>query len=184
MRRINPNVVTSLRLFIFAPLACFFLTHNYLALALTAMALGELTDFFDGLIARKTGQISNFGKIFDPMCDSVFHMIVWMSFQSVGWVSVYFVILFFVRDSTVSTIRIYLASHNIVLAARISGKVKAVAQASAQIVLVLLHLFSAEKTISVQLLIVSLAALVTAYSLCDYSWAFYQLVKERRVELK
>ena len=185
MNRINPNYVTSLRLFIFAPLACFFLMYGYLWLALASMGLAEFTDFFDGFVARRTNQVSSFGKIYDPMCDSISHMIVWISLLAVGWVPAFFVILFFVRDVIVSNIRTCLASHNIVLAARNSGKIKAVAQATAQIVLVGLHLFFFGDTLeTLQLLTVRLAAFFTVLSLFDYSWGFYQLVKGKQMVFK
>ena len=107
-------------------------------------------------------------------------MIIWMSFLAVGWVPVYFVMLFFIRDVVVSNIRICLAKHNIVLAARFSGKIKAIAQAGAQLVLVVFHLSLTNDIIAtVQLPTVLLAALVTVYSLFDYGWGFYQLVKEK-----
>lgn len=185
MRRINPNMITSLRLVIFGPLACFFLMQNYLALALISMVLGELTDLFDGMIARRTNQISELGKIYDPMCDSVFHIIIWISFLAIGWVQVYFVILFFARDLVVSNIRTCLANYKIVLAARTSGKIKAWSQALAQLSLITLHLFYNESLPEyVQLAIVSVAAIVTAYSFVDYVFAFYKVEKTRKVFIK
>ena len=182
MRRINPNDITSLRLFIFTPLACFFLMQGYLSIVLVAIVLGELSDFFDGQIARRTGQISDFGKLYDPMCDSIFHTVVWMSFQAVGWVSVYFVILFFVRDIVVNYIRIYFATQKIVLAARMTGKIKAAMQGVAQISIVALHLFCVGSMLeNAQLLIVLLAAFATIFSLGDYSMNFYRQVKKDRL---
>ena len=180
MKKINPNVITSVRFFICAPLACFFLIYGCLALALAIMILGEITDALDGYVARKTGQISNLGKIYDPMCDSIFHMVIWISFLAIGWVPIYLVLVFFVRDCVVSNIRICLASHRIVLSARTSGKIKAIAQATAQISLVVLHIFISGSALKeFQLLIVWSAAIVTVYSLFDYSRRFWQVVKEK-----
>jgi CDP-diacylglycerol--glycerol-3-phosphate 3-phosphatidyltransferase len=144
------------------------------------MILGESTDFFDGFIARKTGQISNTGKIYDPMADSIFHIMIWMSFLSVGWISVWLVILFFVRDSVVSNIRICLASHRVVLAARCSGKIKAAIQAVAQLSLVVLHIFLKGNYLEcLQFSVVMIAAGITVYSLGDYIWAFNEVVKRK-----
>jgi len=160
--------------------------YGFLGWTLTAMALGELTDFLDGRHARRTNQVSNLGKIFDPMCDSIFHMTIWIGFLAVGWISahyVYFVVLFSARDSIVSTIRTYMANHGIVLAARWSGKIKMCTQSAAQIILVILHLVPAFKNVlsCTGLIVVSIAALVTLISLCDYVFHFYQAVKEKRV---
>ena len=183
MKRINPNLVTISRVLVFLPVACFLLAYGFLPLALVAMIFGELTDAFDGPLARKTNQISKLGKILDPLCDSIFHVTIWMMFQSLNWVPVYFVIVFFLRDIVVAYIRICFASHNTILAARKSGKIKAIAQ-SFQIVIVLRLLFAVKvleysQLEYIQLAIVSLAAIVTLYSLWDYSKSFYQLVKEK-----
>jgi len=185
MKRINPNIITGLRLFVFAPLVCFFLMHGYLVLALLSMILGEITDGLDGFFARRYGRVSDFGKLFDPMCDSFFHIIIWLSFLKLGWVPIYFVILFFGRDLVVSYIRIWLASQKekIILAARISGKIKAVAQATAQISIVFSHLFLSRNILeNIQRWLVLLAAGVTIYSLLDYgisSCVRIRQIKER-----
>lgn len=181
MKRITPNQVTSLRLFLLGPLACFFLMHSYLTPALVVMILGEFTDWLDGQMARRNGQISSLGKIYDPMCDSIFHMIIWMSFLAIGWVCVYLVIMFFVRDTVVAYIRICLAASGATnkLAARLSGKIKAVSQGIAQELLVILHMFFSGNTLAdVQLTIVGLAGIITLYSLCDYSLGFWRVVRE------
>lgn len=185
MNRVNPNYITSLRLFIFAPLACFFLMQGYLILALVSMIIGELTDFFDGFVARKTNQISNFGKIYDPMCDSISHMMIWISFLAIGWIPVYFVILFLIRDIIVSHIRIFLATHNVVLAARNSGKIKAITQALVQLIIVVFYIFLPSDVLKTALMpTVTLAAVITVYSLFDYSWGFCQLVREKQMTFK
>jgi len=183
MKRIHPNYITSLRAFLFGPLALICLMQGSLKLALVFMILGELTDFFDGMHARRTNQISNLGKVFDPMCDSIFHMTIWIGFLAIGWISVFFVVLFFARDSVVSTIRTYMASHNIVLAARWSGKIKMATQSLVQTVLVVLHLISISENAlyCTQLIMVSLAATVTVISLCDYCLHFFYAVKEKRI---
>jgi len=183
MKRINPNYITSLRLFVFAPLVCFFLMHGCLVLALASMILGEITDGLDGKVARMNGRVSDFGKIYDPMCDSIFHMTIWMSFLALGWVSVYFVIFFFARDIMVSYIRIWLASQRekIILAARMSGKIKAVAQATTQISIIVFHLFLSGNILEyIQPALVWLAAIVTLYSLLDYGISSYLRVFRAR----
>lgn len=180
MKRINPNFVTSLRISIFAPLACVFLMHDCLPLALVSMLLGEFTDFLDGFVARRTNQVTDIGKIFDPMCDSLFHMTIWITFLAKGWVPIYLVLLFLFRDSVVSTMRIHLAKSangkNVDLGARKSGKVKAVFQASAQIVLVVFGFFLAGRSLANARLIAALvAAAVTTFSFYDYSKNFYRI---------
>jgi len=44
---------------------------NYPAVFFVGLVAG-ITDFFDGWLARKMGQITNFGKAFDPLADKIF----------------------------------------------------------------------------------------------------------------
>lgn len=64
-----PNLVTLLRL-LCLPLFLWLLfgPENYLAAAALLAALGA-TDWVDGYVARHFGQVSNFGKMFDPTVD-------------------------------------------------------------------------------------------------------------------
>jgi CDP-diacylglycerol--glycerol-3-phosphate 3-phosphatidyltransferase len=92
--------------------------------------LSEVSDLLDGLIARKKNQVTNLGKVLDPMADSIFRLSVFFSFtQGVIQLPLVLVLLFFYRDSVISTLRILCALKGVALAARMSGKIKAVIQA-------------------------------------------------------
>lgn len=64
-----PNLITLLRL-LCIPLFLWLLfgMENYLAAAGLLLLLGG-TDWIDGYVARRFGQVSNFGKMFDPTVD-------------------------------------------------------------------------------------------------------------------
>lgn len=68
------NVTTISRLFLI-PILIFFIfspipKHNMYALGIFVLA--ALTDWLDGYIARTTDQITDFGKIADPLVDRIF----------------------------------------------------------------------------------------------------------------
>ncbi len=42
--------------------------------------ISEFTDFIDGYLARKHLQVTDFGKIVDPMADSIFRLSVFLTF--------------------------------------------------------------------------------------------------------
>ena len=64
-----PNLITLVRL-LCIPLFVWLLfgTENYVAAAILLAALGA-TDWVDGYVARRFGQVSDFGKMFDPTVD-------------------------------------------------------------------------------------------------------------------
>ena len=66
--KVLPNLLTIFRFFLVYPIVLFILDNNFLW-AILLYILAAITDFFDGLIARKYGLISEFGKIADPISD-------------------------------------------------------------------------------------------------------------------
>lgn len=90
----------------------------------------EATDALDGYVARKLGQVTDLGKILDPMADGVARTTVLLAF-TLPPVSLpcWLVLPFLYRDALTATLRIVCAWRGIVLAARASGKIKAVVQA-------------------------------------------------------
>ena len=98
--------------------------------AALAFALAILTDRYDGLIARRTGQVTEFGKLADPIADkaltgtaliglSVLELLPW-------WVTV--VIL--VREVGITLLRFWVIRHGVIAASH-GGKAKTVAQSLA-----------------------------------------------------
>ena len=67
MFRIASVVVVYLSFYVAAPLGHW--------LAVVVFALGAITDFFDGYLARKFDAMSDFGRMFDPIADKLMVLI-------------------------------------------------------------------------------------------------------------
>lgn len=67
-------------------------------LAALVIAAAVSTDFFDGLIARKMGQVSDLGKIIDPVADKIGIGAVAAVLALEGSVPVWFLSIVLVRD--------------------------------------------------------------------------------------
>jgi CDP-diacylglycerol---glycerol-3-phosphate 3-phosphatidyltransferase len=108
------------------------ITLNYLPYILIGLAgISELSDVFDGAIARKMNKVTDLGKLLDPMADSIFRLSVLLAFtQGVVHLPILLVSVFFYRDTIISTLRTLCALRGFALAARFSGKIKAVIQAA------------------------------------------------------
>lgn len=113
-----------------------------LYLLFAVLALSEFTDLIDGILARRFEQVTDLGKILDPMADSIFRLSVFMTFtlppvQLPLWV----IFIIFYRESIVSTLRTLCAMRGYALAARSSGKIKAILLGLASLaILVFLYL--------------------------------------------
>lgn len=129
------NLLTISRLFLAPVFIGFFVTEQKWA-AITALAVAisfEVTDLLDGYVARRWGKVSSVGKLIDPLADSVSRFSVFLAFTTESTVRgqpwpVLLVALVFYRDAIVAYTRTFAASTGVVLAARFSGKVKAVVQ--------------------------------------------------------
>ncbi|MBS0620103.1 MAG: CDP-alcohol phosphatidyltransferase family protein [Verrucomicrobia bacterium] len=107
------------------------ITLLYLPYALLFLAgLSELSDLFDGFLARRHNKVTELGKLLDPMADSIFRLTVLLAFtQGLIQIPLILVCIFFYRDTIISTLRTVCALRGVALAARTSGKIKAVIQA-------------------------------------------------------
>ena len=65
-----PNALTVARLPL-TVLLCVFIEYRVWPAALVTFALASTTDWIDGWWARKFGQLSSFGRVFDPLTDKI-----------------------------------------------------------------------------------------------------------------
>lgn len=130
----TPNKLTVLRM-ILVPFFLVAMTvafpHNYLV-ALIIFAAASITDYFDGMLARKHNLVTNFGKFLDPLADKMLTTSALLGFIALGnrvpgamWVA--FITL--LREFLVSGIRLAAVSDGgKVVAANMWGKAKTVSQ--------------------------------------------------------
>ena len=65
-----PNVLTMIRLLLVPVFVVLFLKGHKMA-SLGVFIAASLTDMLDGYLARKLNQITDFGKLFDPLADKL-----------------------------------------------------------------------------------------------------------------
>lgn len=143
------NYFTLIRLFIgpiflmlYTMPETFNLTPTTLPLALIALVvIAECSDAIDGFIARRFNEVTDLGKLLDPMADSIYRLSLFLTFTlpPVG-IPLGLVFIFLYRDTIISTLRTICALKGFTLAARTSGKVKAVLQGLSALTILLLML--------------------------------------------
>lgn len=154
-------------------------------LLLGIVALCELTDIFDGFLARRRNQVTNLGKVLDPMADSFFRLSVFFAFtQGDLQLPLMIVLVFFWRDALVNTLRSLCALQGIPLEARTSGKIKAIVQAMATIFILILMIpyssgcLSLESFQKMSWMAAGLAAAYTLFSGCEYLFVHRHMIKK------
>ena len=138
--------------------------------ALAVMVCAELSDMVDGMVARALGQVSDIGKLLDPMADSIYRVAVFLGFVALGWMPAWMMIVILVRDLVVANVRVVVSVRGEIMAARTSGKIKAIVQAAAQIgvVFAVAAFPGAGWAPDAVFAVLLVATLVTGWSMVDY----------------
>ena len=180
------NYITFIRIFISPIFLLVYLEHDLLGISskvlpyilLFLLAVSELSDAFDGYFARKYNEVTDLGKILDPMADSIARISVFLTFTlDPVRLPMLLIFIFLYRDSVVSTLRTICALKGFALAARMSGKIKAVVQGVAAFIILFLMILQSVGTISLEQLqsismwVVTVAAIYTLFSGADYIYA-------------
>jgi len=134
-----PNLLTVGRIFLIPVFVLVFMepTPDRSMLAAVIFTVAAVTDLLDGYIARRTGQITNFGKLFDPIADKLLVLSALILLMSVDRVSALVVILIIARELAVTGIRTIAASERFIIAAETTGKYKMALQVVAIVLLIL-----------------------------------------------
>lgn len=158
-----------------------------LALCLLVVVLSETSDVLDGRIARRRGQVSNFGKLLDPYADSAFRLSCFFAFaaQSHGkWIPLWMVMVLFYRDLLVTVIRTFGVEQGKFVSARASGKIKAITQGTVIIVTLIAAGWKGPNFVDYQVgsalarSLMWVVTVVTVWSACDYFYGNRHLFSE------
>ena len=138
------NILTLVRL---ALIPFFVLTMSLdgvLALFFSALifAIASITDRLDGVIARKYNQITDLGKILDPLADKLLTFAAFVMFTAMGLMHPIALLLILARELTITSIRVVVANNGKVVGAAFSGKLKTVLQIVVILVVLCLPLIS------------------------------------------
>jgi CDP-diacylglycerol--glycerol-3-phosphate 3-phosphatidyltransferase len=136
VRLVNlPNALTVLRLALVPVFAVLLLSDGGLddgrrVWATVFFALAIITDRYDGLIARRTGQVTEFGKLADPIADKALTGTALIGLSVLGLLPWWVTLAIIVREVGVTLLRFWVIRHGVIAASR-GGKAKTVAQALA-----------------------------------------------------
>lgn len=134
-----PNALTLARIvliFVFiilaanadGPVEAFNSSHILRITAYVVAAIAALTDLADGYLARRWNQVTDFGKLMDPLADKIFVagiMLIMVQYQLLpAWVAVVIIS----REFLVTGLRMLAVQKKMVIAADIWGKIKTVLQ--------------------------------------------------------
>jgi len=164
------NKLTMLRLFLI-PIFMFFMLvrgpyNDFIAAGIFSLA--ALTDKFDGYVARKFNQITNFGKFMDPLVDKIMVSSALIALVQMERIQSWIVVVILAREFLITGIRTVAADKGIVIAASNYGKYKTTFQMIAVIALMLNNYPFSLINFPFDTIMVYIALILTIYSGVDY----------------
>lgn len=97
-------------------------------LALLVFVAATITDYYDGVLARRHGWTTNFGKLLDPLADKIIVMTAFVAMIELEIFPSWMVILILCREFMITGLRTLAMSQGKVLAADRWGKNKTISQ--------------------------------------------------------
>ncbi len=134
-----PNSLTVLRIFMVPLLVVILLTEfpdkEFWGLAIFLLA--ALTDLIDGIIARRTGNVTVTGTLLDPLADKLLMSAAFISLVELGLAPAWMVTVIVGREFAVTALRMVAMARNVAIGANRWGKSKTGSQVIAVSLLIL-----------------------------------------------
>lgn len=116
------NSLSILRIILTVPVAYLIYTGD-IKIAIIIGIIAGITDFLDGFLARKLNQITELGKILDPVADKIFVAVIALVMILVDLMPLWFFLAVIARDILILLGGLYLSKkYNLILASNFEGK--------------------------------------------------------------
>ena len=143
----------------------------------------SISDYVDGKMARRYGQVTSFGKFLDPLADKVLNCSILIMFTYLQWVPAWLVIIIIFRELMVTGLRAIAADEGYVMAADRFGKLKTVLQSFAIVPLTLRFEWFGINLVPIGEVLLYAALVLTVFSGGKYLYDFYSYwveIQEKR----
>jgi CDP-diacylglycerol--glycerol-3-phosphate 3-phosphatidyltransferase len=121
--RTVPNVLTLSRIvLVVAAMALYVWVSRAAAIAVGVVA--GVTDYLDGIVARRTGQVTRLGEILDQWSDLCYESMCLTLAVAEGFLSPIVLVVYLLREFWVTTIRRHMAGRGLNVPSSLLGKLK------------------------------------------------------------
>lgn len=179
-----PNLLTALRILLIPVFVLvFYLPYKWAPLVCTAVfGLAAATDWLDGYLARRLGQLSPFGAFLDPVADKlivVVALVLLVQINPSAWFAVPAAVIVG-REIAISALREWMAEigKRAKVAVSIVGKVKTTVQMIALLLLLFREPIGPLPTHDLGVALLYVAAVLTLWSMIMYLRAAWPMLTQ------
>lgn len=140
-------------------------------------SIASLTDFFDGYLARRSGDITKFGIILDPIADKFLIISALIVLVDMARLPAWIAITIIVREFLVTGLRVVALSKDIIIAAELGGKIKTTTQIIAILCLILNTSIIGIDLYDIGLVLIWIALILSIISGIQYTILFGKKLK-------
>jgi len=153
-----------------------FIVYQHPVFGAIIFGIASITDFLDGYLARRSGKITKFGIILDPIADKflvISALIVLVDMERLpAWIAITII----VREFLVTGLRAVALSKDIVIPAEVGGKIKTTTQITAILCLILMgNIFNID-LYDVGVILIWLALVLSIISGVQYTVSFWRKI--------
>lgn len=139
-----PNQLTVLRILLSPVFLVLFFSSNTSTKVISffVFLIAALTDWYDGMIARKYGYITEWGKFLDPLADKVLTSCAFYAFYVIGYLQLWMLVIIILRDIGITLLRSIAGWKRKPIKTTFSAKVKTFFQLSVVFYFLFFYIFS------------------------------------------
>ncbi len=175
----DPNALTLFRILAVPVVVLLLMIPNRFTCFLAALffSLAAITDYFDGMLARQNGMVTNLGKVMDPVADKLLVSCTFIMLAALNWAPAWIVCIIIGREIAVTGLRNLIAQEREDLSASNLGKFKTAFQITAAIPLLLHYSFLGLNMHAIGMFFLWLALIFTLWSGIDYFVRYRRLLQ-------
>lgn len=139
--------------------------------------IASVTDFLDGYLARKFGQITKLGIILDPIADKLLVISALIILVDIARVPAWIATVIILREFIITTLRFYAVSRGVIIPAERTGKAKTVLQMISILFLLIAEEIYGIDFYDIGLVLIYIATIIAVFSGFQYIFHFWRHIK-------
>lgn len=138
--------------------------------------IASITDFLDGYLARRSGEVTKFGIILDPIADKFLVISALIALVEMERLQAWIAIIIIVREFLVTGLRVVALSKDIIIPAETGGKIKTTLQITAIICLILMKSIVNIHLYDIGIILIWVAMVLSIVSGVKYTISFWKKI--------